>query len=82
MPYSWTTSAAIEFQSNGVQVMRDLGAASARLSKTIKELQATVDGLSGSLDVLSASGLRATDVIVDLTAALGKSNTQTARRRA
>ena len=76
---SWVTSSAIEFQSNGVKVMADLGRASARLSKTIKELQATVDAVTASLDSMSIAGVRATDVSVDLAAALSKSNTATTR---
>ena len=49
------------------------------LSKTIKELQATVDAVTASLDSMLIAGVRATDVSVDLAAALSKSNAATTR---
>jgi hypothetical protein len=73
MPYSWTTSAAIEFQSNGVKVMGDLAASSKRLAASMKALQATVDGVNASLDTLIETAAKATDAVAGLNSVMGKS---------
>ncbi len=79
MAFSWIVSSAIEFSSNGVKIMEDLSVATKKLSADVKDLQVTVEAVCAAIDVLTDSAVRATDAVVDMSAAIGKSNTATSR---